>query len=68
MRQAGYEFDLPEKPLAADLRRQLWAQDLQCDVSVMLHIACAEDQCHASAPDLLGDGIPVGKFLAESVQ
>ncbi len=59
MSQRGCDFDLAQKPLAAERGGQIGTQHLERHLAVVLEIFGQIDHSHAAAADLAFDGVTV---------
>jgi hypothetical protein len=62
------ELDLTEKPVSAEHRGQLRAQDFEGDVPVKLEVVCEVDGGHAALTQLTVEAVAIGERNPERVQ
>ena len=68
MGEPGGHFDLPEKPLRAERRRDLGAEDLDGDGAAVPEIAREVHGGHPAAAQLTIEGVAVGQGRAQGVE
>ena len=68
MIEAGNKLDLTKEALGANRRAQLWIQNLESDLAIMLEVQSEIDRRHCAAADLSDERISAEKYAFQILQ
>jgi len=68
MLEASDDLDLLQEPLGTECGRQLWMQDLESDLPVVLEVLCEEHHSHAATTYFTLNGVAIAKCSGETFQ
>jgi hypothetical protein len=66
--ELGRDLDLAEKALSAERGGEVFAQDLNRDLAVVLQVMGQVDGGHATAAELTLDAVAIGQRTAQSLE